>query len=350
MKSELERDPQVARVQRVPKRQLITPSFVAPSALGKAKAKATTPWQFPKIGWKGRVETQIRVAVLDTGLDTQHPAFAGLGVNLTHSYGTFGGTSNADHAGHGTHVSGTICAKPNAKNGHSGLINCQLEVMKIFDDTPDLVDFGGGQLAFAWTVNPAFFARALARCIEEGFQVVNLSIGGGIANDDERDAFAELEAAGIAVIAAMGNEASSQPSYPAAYSDVIAVGASDNADSPANFSNFGPHIQLLAPGVDILSCLPRYPGISQWQAIYGQNKWSLGTPTPRGVNYATWNGTSMATPHVSAAMALLMHKYPTETLSQVKARLRNALVPVAHMQGQVFQRMCGYGRLNWAAL
>lgn len=349
MKAELERDPQVARVQRVPVRHLIKPSLMAPNLSSSALNKTVKLWQFATMGWKKRMPVSTKVAVLDTGLDEDHPMFDANKISMLSDFGTFGSASRSDHAGHGTHVAGTICAKRNKANGHSGLIDCNLEMMKIFSDEPMLVSVPGGA-AYSWVVDPGFFARALARCIEERFQVVNLSIGGGVPNDDEREAFSDLTEAGIAVVAAMGNDGSNVPSYPANYEQVIAVGASNFADNTAEFSNFGPHISLLAPGADILSTLPTYPGTSQWDAVAQGARWVRGQARLRDTHYAHWDGTSMATPHVSAAVALLIHKHPTEALAQIRARLLAAVVKIPTMAGQPFNRMTGYGRIDWTKL
>ncbi len=148
------------------------------------------------------------------------------------------------------------------------------------------------------------------------------------------DIIADLLDAGIAVVAAMGNdfERGNPVSYPAAYNGVIAVGACDQVDRRAAFSCTGSHIALVAPGVDILSTVPSYP--SELAAT---------------VLYDSWPGTSMATPHVAAAVALLLARDDRLTPAQIRDRL----VPAADRvpwQSAVPDSEYGAGRLNIAAL
>jgi subtilisin family serine protease len=359
LKAELERDAQVLRVQRVAARHLIVPTLsgdemyrrVTRSAPAKTAgtAKPPLPWALAKIGWRKRVVTSQRIAVLDTGCDTAHPMLANQGILDTHDWGSFGRAGSIDEAGHGTHVTGTIVAKLNSATGHRGLIGAHVESMNIFEAAPKLY-WDGTRHVFGWLVSPAFFARALARCLDESFDVVNLSIGGAVRNDDEAEAIDDLIDAGIVIVAAMGNAASSAPSYPAAYADVIAVGASDANDAVAAFSNRGPHIGLLAPGTSILSTLPTYPGAVQWSASWTGAGFQLGTAVARETHHAAWDGTSMATPHVAAAVALLRHRHPGESVAQTRARLQAACVPVPSMNGATFTEACGYGRLDWSKL
>ena len=127
----------------------------------------------------------------------------------------------------------------------------------------------------------------------------------------------------------MGNEKQegNSKSYPAAIANVIAVGATDETDSIALFSCTGTHIDLVAPGVNIVSTVPTYP-----------------TSLADGTDYEAWPGTSMATPMVSAAAALLLAKKPDATPAQI----RKALVKSADkVPGQTkFNATCGHGRLN----
>ncbi len=354
LKSELERDPQVLRVQRVPIRQLIQPlDSSQPQSGNRKKSAAATkpplPWALTKIGWRKRVNTGQRIAVLDTGIDLSHPSYTELGITHSHNWGSYGSANARDEPGHGTHVTGTIVARLNSRNGHRGLIDANVEVMNIFDANPIPI-FLGGRYWFSWVVSPALFARALARCLDESFDVVNLSIGGSVRNDDESEAIQDLIDSNIVVVAAAGNSGNNIPNYPAAYSNVIAVGASDPNDQRSGFSNTGPHLSLVAPGTDVLSTLPTYPGTSYWEANWHNNAFHRGAPTARSQDFASWPGTSMATPHVSAAVALLRHKYPGETVAQTRARLIAACVKPVGMQGAQFTEDYGYGRLDWSKL
>jgi subtilisin family serine protease len=345
IKAELERDPRVSRVQRVPIRELILPAFAPP-----ASAELVAPWQFAKIGWTRRSKTAVKVAVLDTGIDPDHPAFVGLRMKYIHEYGTFGSPGDRDVVGHGTHVAGTIFAKLASKRkDHHGLIDCELHAYKIFDDEPVLISRGQNAY-YSVVVNPGYFTRALAQCLSDGIQVINLSIGGGVANEAEQDLLEDLQDAGIAIVAAMGNDNSAAPSYPAAYPGVIAVGASDEEDRRSTFSNRGPHISLIAPGGNILSTVPNYEGTSYWLADRTTAGWRRGAAQPRSRDYASWSGTSMATPHVTAAVALLKQRYPQLSLDDIRKKLQQACDPVPGMNTDAFTVEFGHGRLNWSKL
>jgi subtilisin family serine protease len=157
--------------------------------------------------------------------------------------------------------------------------------------------------------------------------------------------------AGTTVVAAMGNENSGNLSYPAAIPGVIAVGASSINDTRASFSNFGSHITLVAPGVGIWSTLPTYAGNTGYRARpTAPPQPDFTRPLPRDIDYASWDGTSMASPHVAAAVALLLAKTPLLTPAAVKQKLQAAAVKVPAMQGQNFTSEYGYGRLDLVKL
>ena len=217
-----------------------------------------------------------------------------------------------DSSGHGTHVTGIIAAVANNRRGIRGVCGSRkILSLKALDP-----------------YEPRGYYQAIRHAMDSGAQVLNFSLGG------ERDPTEEtlLRSAmqrGHVVVAAMGNEKDegNPKSYPAAVAGVIAVGASTEADGVASFSNTGSHIDLVAPGVNILSTVPTYPSLL----------------TDRR-DYDSWAGTSMAAPHVSATVALLLAKRPTAT----PARVRRALVRGADkVPGQRrFDTTFGHGRLN----
>ena len=290
--------------------------------------------------------TNIKVAVLDTGIDTGHPDRPQTIAVYEYAHPTNANVSSKrDIIGHGTHVAGTIAAAINNNVGIHGICDCQMHAFKIFDDTPDWHPQTG---YFAYFVDPVMYQRALSRCLTLKVNVINLSIGGrGAPSANEQLLFTKLLQAGTTIVAAMGNENTSQPSYPAAIAGVIAVGATSINDVRASFSNYGGHITLTAPGVGIWSTLPTYAGNMGYRArptFPPQPDFTR--PLPRDTDYASWQGTSMASPHVAAAVALLLAKNSGMTPAAVRQKLQSSAVKVPAMQGQNFTQEYGYGRLD----
>jgi hypothetical protein len=260
--------------------------------------------------------TAVTVAIVDSGVDRKHPDLA---ASISHFENFLApGEDDRDYQGHGTHVAGIVAAIINNNLGIAGLCQAKLAVLK-----------GLPRKGRPW--NATAYYRALARPLEIGARVVNLSLGGSI-DPGERDIVLDLLDGGVVVVAAMGNEfeEGNPKSYPAAYDGVIAVGATDEVDRRASFSCTGPHISLVAPGERILSTVPRYPSELADTTLYD-----------------SWPGTSMAAPHVAAAAALLLAKKPKLTPAQVRTRLTKTADKVK-WQSQRFDDEYGWGRLNIA--
>lgn len=355
-------DPNIDSVTKIPIRYLC--ARPARPAARPPLGGAAAMWNLRKIGWDevrrrpGFVEAQgIKVAVLDTGIDEKHPD---LKRHVRH-YEWFGDlpntvTSAEDIVGHGTHVAGTIAADISNRIGIAGVCETDLYVWKIFNDEP--VFLGD---AFGYVVDPVMYLRALFDCIDMEVDVVNLSIGGpGEPSPQEAQAFNALSVADVAVVAAMGNERrqGSPTSYPAAITDVIAVGATRPDDRVANFSNRGNHIAVSAPGAAIWSTLPDYPGQFGFEVQYdASGRPQQGKPLYRERDYDAWDGTSMATPHVAAAMALYVAKTKESSSATYRPPLtamRKALVRscdrVPEMGGNSFHPDYGAGRINLVKL
>ncbi|RDV16869.1 protease [Pontibacter diazotrophicus] len=315
----------------------------------------STMWNLQKILWQQaralpnfRDANNIKVAVLDTGIEQTHPDLNGRVSRYLFNYtGIPSASGNSDIIGHGTHVAGTIAALFGNNFGINGICNCQLHAYKIFDDTPD---FNSRRGEFVYYVDTAMYHRALAECIQQRVDVVNLSIGGGGApSPQERTLFNTLLANGTTIVASMGNDrqAGSPISYPAAIQGVIAVGATNLDDTVAQFSNRGNHISIAAPGVAIWSTLPTYPGHFGFSAAIGPNGQPIiGAPKRRETAYDAWNGTSMAAPHVAAAVALLLANKGPMSPANVHTRLMQSADPVAGMGGLNHHPDFGAGRLN----
>jgi serine protease len=272
----------------------------------------TSQWAFNEVpyvnGWNTD-NTQgggVTVAVVDTGVLASHPDLSGQvldGEFFLHSndgstsFSGAGGTT--DPNGHGTHVSGTVAALSNNSTGVSGAApGSQILPVQV------LCGDGSG---FSSDV-----ASGITWAVDHGARVVNLSLGGG-ADSAEQAAVQYADAHNVDVVAAGGNNGQSgnTPSYPAAYStsqgNVIAVAATTNANPPghAAYSTVASYIDISAPGG-----LPS----SNDPAVSVLSTWNDG-------GYQAIAGTSMATPHVSAAAALLIAAANC-TDSQVKTRLK----------------------------
>ncbi len=249
----------------------------------------------------------IVIAVIDSGIDSNHPDLDGILTEET----SFTSGATKDTSGHGTHVAGIIAAVRNNSIGIRGVTN-STKIMSLKALDP---------------YSATGYYRAIRHATDHA-QVINFSLGGP-HDPTEETLIRRAISQGVIVVAAMGNEKleGNPKSFPAAIAKVIAVGASDETDTIAAFSCTGTHIDLVAPGVNILSTIPTYPS-------------SLAT----GTDYEAWPGTSMATPMVSAAAALCMAKRPGATLAQVRKALVDGADEVPAQAG--FDATHGHGRLN----
>jgi subtilisin family serine protease len=254
--------------------------------------------------------TGITVAVVDSGIDEGHPDLK----DVIAEYKNFIGRSAKDFVGHGTHVAGIVAATADNGVGISGVSGAKILALKALPRDGEEFD-------------AAAYYRALRYVIGRA-QVLNLSLGGE-KDPAEIDILRDVIAAGVVVIAAMGNEyAEGNPTeYPAAIPDVCAVGATDEVDKRAPFSNTGRHIDLVAPGVDIVSTTPTYRYDDDGE-----------------LEYDAWDGTSMATPYVAGVAALILAKFPGSTPAQVIKKLTASADRVSGAKkGSVAY---GAGRLN----
>ena len=277
-------------------------------------------WGLRAIKWfEARIPDarKIRVGVLDTGIDAKHPDLRNVEIAYHHE-----GLKAEDIVGHGTHVAGIIAATTNNGVGITGITSCRLAVWKIFPDEPVFGDF---------YVDSERYLRALNAVIGAGLQVVNLSIGGTASSQTEALLFRRLERHGVAVVAAMGNEyeEGNPTEYPAAYQGVLAVGSVAESRRRSRFSNTGRHIALVAPGSNILSTLP-----------------TTRSPYRDETDYASWSGTSMATPHVAAAAALVAAWSPDKDARQIRDHLLRTTTRVAAMKRRAWTPVYGRGLLN----
>ncbi len=219
----------------------------------------------------------VIVAVVDSGVDLTHPDLAG---KLTQGYDFVeGDTVPNDRCGHGTHVAGIIGANTNNALGVAG-VNWQVQLMPV----KVLGGYCSGSVADV--------AAGIVWATQHGAKIINLSLGSYSASSLLENATFYAYQHGVAVFAAAGNYGTNAIVYPAVYPWVMAVGATDSLDQRASFSDTGPELDLMAPGVDILSTTPR-------DDFYYHDV--LGT----AFEYGQLSGTSMATAFASGAAALL---------------------------------------------
>lgn len=256
----------------------------------------------------------ITIAILDTGIDTDN-------VELSDSIAGgkgFGYTNYEDDHGHGTHVAGIITANGIDANAKGVVPDAKIWMAKVCNSegscyTSDIA------AAIEYVVKGP---DEIANNGDEPAKIISISLGGGgtAASNCDRDYLASkvnwAVNNGVTIVAAAGNSAG-KVSSPGCASKVIAIGAVDKSDVRASWSGTGLALDIMAPGVSIYS------------TIIG--------------SYASWSGTSMATPHVSAVVALLRQKKPSVTDSEIK----NALYKTAKDLGKAgWDKYYGYGRVD----
>ncbi len=256
----------------------------------------------------------IKVAIIDSGIDTDHPDLNVLGGRRFYSQGSEDDNYDDAH-GHGTHVAGTVAALDNG----SGVIGVAPEVdlyaVRVLSSS------GGGY----WSD----VIKGIEWSISNDMDVINMSLGGSSASTALRTACDAANEAGIVVVAAAGNSGNSyawgdRVLYPAKYDSVIAVASVNSSDSRASSSSTGPAVELAAPGVSIYSSC-------------------------RGGGYCTMSGTSMASPHVAGLSALILASgvSDTNTNGRVNDEVRQIMIDTADDLGPTGRdTQYGYGIID----
>ncbi|MDQ0253475.1 subtilisin [Evansella vedderi] len=249
----------------------------------------TVPWGIPHVQGtdahgEGYTGNGVKVAILDTGIDNTHED-----LNVQpNGHSVFSDADNSDPfydgSGHGTHVAGTVAALNNNLGVLGVAYDAELYAVKVLNNS------GSGSYAG--------IAEGIEWSIENGMDIINMSLGGSHSSSILKE-FCDLAYdSGILLVAAAGNSGNrggnnDSVGYPAKYDSVIAVAAVDENNNRASFSSTGPAVELSAPGVRVLSTVP-------------------------GNDYASYNGTSMASPHVAGVAALIWAEKPE--LSNVELR------------------------------
>jgi len=222
----------------------------------------------PKI-WVQTKGKGVKVAILDTGVDTDHPDLEA--AILTSKDFTGDGIEDVD--GHGTHCAGMVGARINGA-GFTGIApECDLLIGKVLDNT--------GRGTYQQIADGVDWAVA------EGADIISMSLGGSESDDVLYRAIYRALAVGITVICAAGNEGALMPNnitVPAIYAGVITIAAHDRKGNPTGFTSRGGELDMMAPGENILS-------------------------TYVDGGYARLSGTSMATPFVAGLAVLIISKH-----------------------------------------
>lgn len=230
----------------------------------------------------------IKVAILDTGIDQDHEDLSSKVVvnkNFTDSF------TVDDFYGHGTHVGGIVAAVTDNSIGVAGGCPlCTLMNVKVLNDS--------GSGAYSWVANGITYSA------DNGAKVINMSLGGSSPSRTLEKAVNYAWNKGVVLTGAAGNSGNKSKTYPGAYTNVIAVAATDNKDQKASFSSYGSWVDVAGPGVNIFSTFPNHS--------YKINK---------SLNYDFGSGTSMATPMTSAAAALIWSTPYGTSSSSVRSRL-----------------------------
>lgn len=224
--------------------------------------------------------TPVKVCIIDTGYNIDHEDLPKDQVTQTDvGYGS----AFFDNDGHGTHCAGVIGAIGGNQKGVVGVIPD--ENMFSFHIVKALNDEGIG--------TALVMLRAIQGCIDNGSKIVSMSIGGGLNSAIFRDEFERAYNEGVLLVSASGNKGEAVHDYPASYPSVISIGAVDRHGNRAEFSNYNDQVELMAPGVSIKS-------------------------THVSGGYRSLSGTSMATPYVAGALALVWGYFPTCSNQQIR--------------------------------
>jgi len=293
-------------------------SSIKPSSLKTTrKLSEDIPWgisktyggDIPSLDYYDNL-TNKKVCVVDSGYLSNHEDLPDDEVSVNGSSYSDSGVCSY----HGSHVSGTIGAIGGNEKGVIGMFPSApgIRVAKVFKPT-----FFGLLCGFVYSSD---LIGAVQDCQDSGADITNMSLGGTSYSSVEESTFAEFFEEGMINIAAAGNSGPNAIGYPAMYSSVISVGATDINDNIAEFSTTNSEVDISAPGVNVRS--------------------TIGP----GSNYDNYDGTSMACPHVVGATLTLWNKFPSCSNQEVRSALEDGSDDLG-APGRDDQ--FGHGRLNY---
>nr|WP_085449799.1 S8 family serine peptidase [Halalkalibacter krulwichiae] len=200
-----------------------------------------------------------------------------------------------DVYGHGTHVAGIAATVTNNENGIAGMSYNSAAIMNI----KVLGDSGGGTLSNV--------AEGIIYATNQGAHVINLSLGSQTSNETLRSAINYAYNNGVLLVGAAGNNGADTPHFPAAFEQVLAVAAVNQSNEIAPFSNYGPWVEVAAPGNEILSTFPQQTG----EPMTG---------------YRVASGTSQAAPFISGLAGLIKATNPVLTNGQIRSIIQRSAI------------------------
>ncbi|WP_180955097.1 S8 family serine peptidase [Peribacillus deserti] len=228
---------------------------------------------------------KVKVAVIDQGVDIKH---AELKNKVISSFNILNPANPGVPEFHGTHVSGIIAGeKNNGVGGYGVNPNADIISIDVFNRS--------------WGTNDYTIAQGIDKAIEQGAKVINMSLGSYAPSPILEETVQKAISKGIVIVASAGNESWDMPSYPASYEGVISVGSINSKKSLSSYSNFGPSVDIVAPGEDVYS------------SIYEPEKLS---------SFRNMSGTSMASPVVAGVASLILAKNPSLTPASVEYILK----------------------------
>ncbi len=277
--------------------------FYSSSQWGMPKINLPTAWDITE------GDSSVIVAVLDTGIDLDHPDFSctvpGGANKLTSGwdYAYNDGNPDDDH-GHGSHAAGIVGACTNNSIGVAGTApNTRLMPVQVLNSS------GDGSYADV--------ASGVTYAVNNGAKIINLSLGGSSNNSTMANAIQYAYDNGVLIVAASGNSGTQSILYPAAYNTVMAVGSTTSSDARSWFSNYGSNLDVVAPGSSIYSTVLN--------------------------SYGYKSGTSMATPYTAGLAALIWSVAPDLTHNEVRQIIQSTAKDLGDPGQDIY---FGYGRID----